>query len=85
MKKNSNFWTDVATCKDLKGNDLRVVMLCYNRDCMQKDIQSELVMKKSNCSTIVNKLWRMGLLERTEAAGTYFYRTNESWELPTPK
>lgn len=79
MKENKNFWRDIATCRELVGNDLRVVMLCHNRDVMQKDMLKETGWNKSNLSRIVNKLHKIGILERTEEYGVYFYRTNTSW------
>lgn len=79
MKKNNNLFQDLATMKELQGNDLRVIMFCYKRDVMQKDIQAGLGMKKTNCSTIVNKLVKLSILERTNMYNTNFYRVNECW------
>ena len=79
MLKNQNLLSDIASFKGLQGNDLRVIMFCYKRDVMQKDIQEGLGMKKTNCSTIVNKLTKLGILERASMYNTNFYRVNESW------
>lgn len=79
MMKNNNLFAELASLKELQGNDLRVIMFCYKRDRMQKDIQEGLSMQKTNCSTIVNKLTRLGILERTNIYNTNFYRVNESW------
>lgn len=79
MKKNEKLFSDLASFKELQGNDLRVIMFCYKRDVMQKDIQEGLGMKKTNCSTIVNKLIKLGILERTNMYNTNFYRVNECW------
>lgn len=76
---NHSFWQDIAKCKELQGNDLRVVMLCYNRDLMQKEIIQELGWKKTNVSTIVNKLVSLDILEKEHQAGSYFYRANNNW------
>ena len=79
MMKNNNLFAELASLKELQGNDLRVIMFCYKRDRMQKDIQEGLSMKKTNCSTIVNKLTRLGILERTNMYNTNFYRVNQRW------
>lgn len=79
MQKNNNLLSDLASFKELQGNDLRVIMLCYKRDIMQKDIQEGLGMKKTNCSTIVNKLTKLGILKRINMYNTNFYRVNECW------
>ena len=83
MLKNQNLLSDLASFKELQGNDLRVIMFCYKKDVMQKNIQEALGMKKTNCSTIVNKLTKLGILEKT-TIGVYqtnFYRVNEYWTL----
>lgn len=79
MKKNEKLFTELASFKELQGNDLRVIMFCYKRDVMQKDIQEGLGMKKTNCSTIVNKLTRLRILTRVNMYNTNFYRVNECW------
>lgn len=79
MKENQFFWQDVASCSELKGNDLRVIMFCYKHDRMQKDMLHGLGIKKSNASTICTKLVRMGLLNLENQYGVNFYRTNTAW------
>lgn len=80
MKENKNFWREVAKCKELKGNDLRLLMLCVNRELTQTDVREEMGWNKPNTSIAINKLYRMGLLELREAHGAKWYRTNRAWK-----
>lgn len=76
---NKNLFEELAACNELQGNDLRVIMFCYKRFRTQKHIQEWLKMKKTNCSTTVNKLIKIGILERTTIDNTNYYRVNENW------
>lgn len=79
MSLNKNFLKDVAQCKELTGNDIRLILLCYSEAKTQHDIISELGWKKTNTSAAVNKLVRMQLLEKTELHGANFYKLNKAW------
>lgn len=76
----NTLFENIATCRELNGNDVRVLLYCYKHDRMQTDIRQALNMKKQNASAHCIKLAKLGLLEVTEAAGSKFYRVNESWD-----
>lgn len=80
MSLNKNFFKDVAQCRELTGNDMRLILLCYSEAKTQYDIINELGWKKTNTSAAVNKLVRMQILTKVEMHGARFYKLNKAWK-----
>ncbi len=77
-----SFFENVASYRILTGNELRILLFCYEKEYRQKDLVNLTGINRSNISKHVNTLLSYGLLMRKCKDSGIFYSVNKKWVLP---
>ena len=76
------FLENIALYKKLTGNELRLVLFCYENEYRQKDLVKMSGINRCNVSKYITTLMSYGILVKKERDTGVYYRVNKKWVLP---
>ena len=81
-KKNEDFLYDIGRCKTLNCSDLRLLLLCYEKELPVGEIMRITGWNRQNTSRTAHRLIETGLIQATSKDNRLRYLTNTAWRLP---
>ena len=80
--KATSFLKQIALYSGFTGNDLRLILVLYDKSLRSKEIAALMRWDKGNTSRVLKKLVELGVVRKQVKDSVTYYVTNATWIAP---